>query len=103
MMKNPTLPIHQHCVLRMPRKRWRWEAGSRVRREEGELVKLLESEHDGELDGEQTDDDASSSESESSCDEEIANAMQTSLGKRCKHIFKNTSDFNTIFNRKITV
>ena len=71
-----------------------------MRREEGEL---LESEHDGELDGEQTDDDANSSESESSCDEEIANAMQTSLGKRCKHIFKNTSDFNTIFNRKITV
>ena len=71
-----------------------------MRREEGELVKLLESEHDGELDGEQTDDDANSSESESSCDEEIANAMQTSLGTRFENIFLNTSDFDTIFNRK---
>ena len=51
-----------------------------MRRKEGELLELLQSEDNGQ----RTDNNAtvSSSESESSCDEEIANAMQTSLRTR---------------------
>ena len=83
----------------MSRERARWEVG-RQRREEEELLKLLQSDHDDDADG-QTEDDgeqpeddanASSSESESSCDDEIANAMQTTTGKRFKYF--------VAFNRK---
>ena len=72
----------------------------RLRREEDELLKLLQSEHDAEGqeaedDGEQTEDDAtaSSSDSESSCDDEIANAMETTTGTRFKYFdtFKRNS------------
>ena len=68
---------------RISRERSGWEVG-RMRREaeeEEELVKLLQSDHDDGLtdddDGEQT---TSSSDSESSCDDEIANAMETTVG-----------------------
>ena len=67
---------------------------------QAELLKLLQSDyvgHRGPCD--RADDDASSSEPESSCDEEIANAMQTSLATRFENIFHNTSDFDTIFNK----
>ena len=67
----------------MSRERAGWEVG-KLRREaedEEELLKLLQSDHDEGLtdddDGEQT---GSSSDSESSCDPEIANAMQTTMG-----------------------
>ena len=77
---NQTLPFFE---LRISRERSGWEVG-RLRREaeeEEELVKLLQSDHDDGMtdddDGQQT---GSSSDSESSCDDEIANAMQTTIG-----------------------
>ena len=69
----------------MSRERAGWEVG-KLRREaedEEELLKLLQSDHDDDdgltddYDGEQT---GSSSDSESSCDAETANAMQTTMG-----------------------
>ena len=74
-----------------------------MRREEGKLLKLLSDDDTqrADDDGQRTDNVVSFSESESSCDEEIANAMQTSLETRFENILHSTSNLSTIFNRNI--